>query len=143
MSIFGIIGISALIAVFALSICGLISVLREPESNTFWIITVIITVIVLICSTLVGIGLTTENERIYVAKYEMQKLTIEQSLDSNMLTGLERVELVNKAIELNGELAERKTSFNLWHHVHYDDGIYDNVDFISFESDNSEITRND
>lgn len=133
MSIFGIIGISALIAALAFGICGLISTCRYNVSKTFWIVSAVISIVVLICSTLVGIGLTTENERVYVAKYEMQKLTIEQSLASDMLTGLERVELVNKAIELNGELAERKARFDLWHTVHYDNSIYDNVDFISFE----------
>jgi hypothetical protein len=65
-----------------------------------------------------------------VAKYEAQKATIEQSLDSDVLSGLERIELVNEAAELNGELAERKAQSERWHVVYYEDGIYDNVESI-------------
>ena len=133
MSIFGIIGLSIAIAMIVFLVFALCDICVEIESDKFWIIAIVVSIAILICSILVGIGLTTENERIYVAKYEMQKLTIEQSLASDMLTGLERIELVNKAIELNGELAERKARFDLWHTVYYDNSIYDNVDFISFE----------
>lgn len=81
----------------------------------------------------VGIGMCDEDDRVYVQKYLAQKNVIEQSLDNEDLTGFERIELVNKAAELNGELAERKATFELWHVVHYDNTIYDGVEFINLK----------
>lgn len=134
MSIFGIIGISIGISICVLLICILIAFSIDKECDAkFWAFSLAIMAIVLVGGILLGVGISTTNERIYIARYEVQKQTIEQSLASNMLTGLERVELVNKAIELNGELAEHKAKFNLWHTIYYDNSIYDNVDFIVFE----------
>ena len=135
MSIFGIIAITGLMATLVFCIGGLASdTATWSYSDKGMTIAAVIAVAVWIIGILVGIGLVTEDERIYVAKYEMQKTTIEESLESDTLTGLERIELVNKAIELNGELAERKARFDLWHTVHYDNSIYDDVDFISFKN---------
>ena len=134
MSIFGIIGISIGITLILFLVFVLVAVATDNEDNDkFWNIVIVASIVIIMGSTLIGIGIATEDERVYIAEYEIQKLTIEQSLKSDMLTGLERVELVNKAIELNGELAKRKASFNLWHTVYYDNSIYDNVDFIVFE----------
>ena len=133
MSIFGIIGFTFCISLIVSMVFCLVAIIRCKASKRFWIIAIITSIAVWVSLIFVGIGLATESEQIYVAQYETQKLTIEQSLKSDMLTGLERVELVNKAIELNGELAKRKVSFNLWHTVYYDNSIYDNVDFIVFE----------
>ena len=52
------------------------------------------------------------------------------SLENEELSGLERIELVKQATELNGELAERKARVQLWHFVVYDNTIYDNVELI-------------
>lgn len=49
-----------------------------------------------------------------IAGYEAQKITIEQSLDNEDLSGLERIELVNKASELNEWLAEEKIEISKW-----------------------------
>lgn len=135
MSIFGIIAITGLMAILVFCIgCLASDTAIWSYSDKGITIAAVIAAAVWIIGILVGIGLVTEDERIYVAKYEMQKTTIEESLESDTLTGLERIELVNKAIELNGELAERKARFDLWHTVHYDNSIYDDVDFISFKN---------
>ncbi len=89
-----------------------------------------ICILLFIGSPFVGVGIYTQNEKVYVQKYLAQKHTIEMSLASEELTGLERVQLVTKATELNGELAERKARFNLWHYVSYDNTIYKNIEFI-------------
>lgn len=49
-----------------------------------------------------------------IAGYEAQKITIEQSLDNEDLSGLERIELVNNASELNEWLAEEKIEISKW-----------------------------
>jgi hypothetical protein len=51
-------------------------------------------------------------------------------LKSEVLSGLERIELVNKAAELNGELAKRKAQSELWHYVYYDNNVYKNIEPI-------------
>ena len=49
-----------------------------------------------------------------IAGYEAQKITIEQSLDNEDLSGLERIELVNNASKLNEWLAEEKIEISKW-----------------------------
>ena len=141
MNIFEIIGLTLLISivVFFLSwgFCCLIQAYMEKWSNDYWFLTWLISLIIAICAwmgfTFVGIGIYTEEERIFIARFEAQKQTIEMSLDNENLSGLEKIELVKKATELNGELAERKSRFNMWHYVSYDNSMYDNIEPISLE----------
>ena len=133
MSIFGIILLSLFISVFAFIVFILIAAIINdwdtPERPVV-ISGVILSVLILIGCTFVGIGMNTEDERIFIAKFNAQKSTIEQSLNSDVLSGLERVQLVNQATELNGELSERKVLYERWHHVCYSDNLYDDVEFI-------------
>lgn len=133
MSIFGIIGLCFVIG----AVCGLLALFIMSALNDFddpdkpqIIITVAIFLVIWIAGIFIGIGLVTDYERAYVAKYEAQKYTIEASLNSDILSGLERVELVNQAAVFNGEMAERKAHFNRWHHATYDKHLYDDVELI-------------
>ena len=130
MSIFGIVGLSFLIACFIVYVFGLIAAFPYKENWTIFNIGIIVAGVIFIASIFIGVGINTECAQVWSAKYEAQKTTIEQSLDSDVLTGLERIELVNKAAELNGELAERKASSELWHYVYYDDTVYKNIEPI-------------
>ena len=132
MSIIVIIVLSVLVG----ALVGLISSVKFWVNEDFKpaIITlVIVALAIAVGGTLLGIGLTTEDERVFVAQYESQKTTIETSINSDILTGAERVALVTKAAELNGELATRKTLYDRWHHVTFDSTIYDDVEFIKFD----------
>lgn len=129
MSIFGIIAITFLILCLLYLLINIPYFLDE-YSDAYFTTNSIIVVILWIASIFVGIGITTEEEKVYVQKYLAQKQTIEMSLENEALTGLERIELVKQATELNGELAERKARFQLWHFVVYDNTIYDNVELI-------------
>lgn len=135
MSLFGIIGFSFLIA--AISFCvGMVCILfNDYVSDKIVLLNAVISVVILISSVFIGIGINTTNERVYVSKYKVQKETIEASINSYVLGDLEKNKLVNKAIDINGEFAERKFRYSLWHHVHYDNHIYDNVDFIQFNKE--------
>lgn len=135
MSIFRIIGICFIICCFILLILIIPYMLSNEQYNEdslYWKIAIPIVAVLFIGSIFIGIGINTENEKIYVKKYLAQKETIEMSLESEELSGLERIELVKKATGLNGELAEKKAMFELWHFVTYDNTIYDNVEFIDF-----------
>lgn len=129
MSIFGIIAISLLPA-FLVILIGFLTTFDNHNEDIKMLITFIIAVVVFLASIFIGIGLNTENAKVWSANFEAQKTTIEQSLDSETLSGFERIELVNKAAELNGELAERKFSSELWNYVYYDKDVYKNIEPI-------------
>ncbi len=136
MSIFGIIGICLFICGGA-TLIGLIPCFVDDYWD--WLfpkIFIPVMIALFIGAIFIGIGINTESERVYIKKYIAQKETIEISLESEDLTGYERVQLVTKATELNGELAEKKARFDLWHFVVYDNTIYDNVEFINLNRGN-------
>ena len=137
MSIFLVVLLACLAAILVGMIPALVWEIIDSCTSVYidekWvqITAVIIGLVFFVIGIFVGVGLVTEDERIYISKYEAEKAVIEQSLDSDVLTGLERVQLVTKAAELNGEFAERKARYERWHHVCYDNTLYDNIDFIS------------
>jgi hypothetical protein len=136
MSIFGIMIIALLIAMLIGVIVWGGLYLSDVWDDRFGLsltIVIVTTVVILVAGTLLGIGLETEGQRVFVAKYEIQKETVERSLASGALTPMERIELVNKVVDLNGELAERKASCSRWHVVLYDKHIFDNVEFINLD----------
>lgn len=132
MSIFGIIGVCFAIALLLWSISMLVVVLGESKNASRWVIS-IIAIAIWIGAVFIGIGIYTEEERLFIAKFEAQKQTIEMSLDNENLSGLERIELVKQASELNGEMAERKAKLQVWHYVTYNNSMYDNIEPISLE----------
>lgn len=81
----------------------------------------------------VGATIDNNSHRAFVASYNAQKFTIEQSLRNSDLSGFERIELVRQASELNGEIAVRKTRIQQWNYFHIDDSIYDGVEYITLE----------
>jgi hypothetical protein len=138
MSIFGILELSFLLACL---ICFICIAGYTASDNEGWITAAIICFLaVILVAPIIGVGINTTNERVYIQKYTAQKETIEASLESETLTGLERVELVTKAVDLNGEFAERKAKFDIWHHVYFDNSIYDGMEPIDL---NKGVVEND
>ena len=136
MSIFEIITLAALIGVMVFLIYLLVvSAINDFDdlSAIAFIAGCIVWIGVTITGTFIGILINTEYERGYVNRYKAQKATIEMSLECEELSGLERIELVNKAVELNGEFAERKTQYDRWDYVCYDNSLYDGLDIINLK----------
>lgn len=136
MSIFWIIFLALLFAALLAGIAFvLIMVIADFDVPDWFPRTmIIIGVILWVVFIFAGIGINTEDHNLWLAKYEAQKYTIEASIESETLSGLERIELVNKAAELNGELAYRKEAIKLWHHVVYGNkSIYDGVEPIQIK----------
>jgi hypothetical protein len=135
MSIFLIILLSILVAILVGTLTwiaiSIISGFDAPDWTGLAL--VIVTIILWIVFIFVGIGINTEDHKAWAAVYEAQKYTIEASIESETLSGLERIELVNKAAELNGELARRKTIIDRWYHVTYDDTMYNGVEMIQIK----------
>ena len=131
MNIFGVIACCFAVCLFVALIYILIfGVSLENDSSLFWKLSAIAFLVVWAGAVFIGIGINTQEEKVYVQKYLAQKQTIEMSLENEELTGLERIELVKQATELNGKIAERKARFQLWHFVVYDNTIYDNVELV-------------
>ena len=131
MNIFGVIACCfAVCLVIALIYLLIFDVALENDSSLFWELSAIAFLVVWAGAVFIGIGINTQEEKVYVQKYLAQKQTIEMSLENEELTGFERIELVKQATELNGEIAERKARFQLWHFVVYDNTIYDNVELV-------------
>lgn len=71
-----------------------------------------------------------------LASFEAQKQTIEQAISNESLGGLERIELVNQASELNAWLAEEKIKLTKWSKFDiYQEvkDLYANAEYISLE----------
>lgn len=71
-----------------------------------------------------------------IESYNIQKQTIEQAIHNANLGGLERIELVNNAKELNAWLAEQKVKINKWSNFDIKQNIkdlYSNAEYISLE----------
>lgn len=132
MSIFGIIGLSIMITAFIVAFHFLICAVMDNYDSALNKKTLVIYVVLTLVAVFVGIAINTESETIFIDKYIAQKTTIEQSLESTSISDMERIELVNKAVDLNGELASHKSRYERWHHVTYDRTMYNDVEFIVF-----------
>jgi hypothetical protein len=101
-----------------------------------WLIALIIGIGAWIGFTFIGVKLNTDSHKVFLQVYLVQKETIEMSLESDNLSGFERIELVKQATELNGELTKRKTYIKYWYSGVSDNTIYDNVEFINLNRGN-------
>lgn len=113
----------------------------EASDETFTKVVVtssILCIVAWLGSIIFSIHVATLNEKVYVEQFNAEKATIEQSLKSDALSGAERIQLVNKTVDLNGELAKRKAEFSIWYNVYFDNTIYDNVEPITFIKEKEE-----
>lgn len=91
---------------------GLISVdlLDAPD----WVVTVVFLAVFLLCG-FAGFYMEKQFSSKYVETYIATKQTIEASLYSESLTGLERVKLVEQAVNANAALASEKYTASKWY----------------------------
>lgn len=133
MNILGITTLAFLVGTLAFAITMLLITIADPIDNLPWlIVAIVLGIAVWIGGVFIGIDINTKDAKTFIASYEAEKFTIEQSLNADALTGFERIELVKRASELNGKLAARKEKSTFWHWVYFEKGIYDNVEFIDF-----------
>ena len=72
-----------------------------------------------------GISVEKNSNSRYVDQYQAQKETIEASLQSDVLSGLERIQLVQQAAEANKELAGYQYDCRQWYGFAVDDRVLD------------------
>lgn len=98
-----------------------------------WTIPLILAICFWVGAIFIGMDINDNSHKAYAQKYLIQKATIEMSLENDKLSGFERIELVKQAVELNGELAERKRAIKHWNSGVLDKTIYDNIEFIKLD----------
>ena len=111
----------------------------DRKQKAFLASIIVVVILTLVSIPVITMGTETNAEIEYITNYKTQKEVIENSLQSETLTGYERAALVNKAAELNGELAERKVVFNRWYNCYLDYSLYDNVEPINLDISKEEI----
>lgn len=89
----------------------LIYVLVEDHEKLF----IMIGCVVFILTVMGSLYIRVEMSRQWAVGYRAQKATIESSLQSDLLSGYERVALVQQAAECNQELAERQYKASRWY----------------------------
>ena len=89
----------------------LIYVLVEDHEKLF----IMIGCAVFILTVIGSLYMSVEMSRQWAVGYRAQKATIESSLQSDLLSGYERVALVQQAAECNQELAERQYKASQWY----------------------------
>lgn len=89
----------------------LIYVLVEDHEKLF----ITIGCVVFILTVMGSLYIRVEMSRQWAVGYRAQKATIESSLQSDLVSGYERVALVQQATECNQELAERQYKASRWY----------------------------
>lgn len=96
----------------------------EIESKGFF---AVLGCVVILGSVIWFLYSNVETSRQWATGYNASKTTIENSLQSDLLTGYERMALVQQAAEYNQELAERQYRASQWY------GFDESRDILSLE----------
>lgn len=96
----------------------------EIESKGFF---AVLGCVVILGSVIWFLYSNVETSRQWATGYNATKTTIENSLQSDLLTGYERMALVQQAAEYNQELAERQYRASQWY------GFDESRDILSLE----------
>lgn len=83
--------------------------------------------VIILCSVVGSVYDDVETSRQWATGYNASKTTIEDSLQSDLLTGFERMALVQQAAEYNQELAKRQYRASRWY------GFNESRDILSLE----------
>lgn len=75
----------------------------------------VIWIVFILLGGFAGFYIEKQSNSKYVESYIATKQTIEVSLSSEVLTGLERVQLVEQAVTANAELASEKYTASKWY----------------------------
>ena len=98
-------------ALVPLMVVFLIYVFVEDHEKLF----IGISCVAFILTVMGSLYIRVEMSRQWAVGYRAQKATIESSLQSDLLSGYERVALVQQAAECNQELAERQYKASRWY----------------------------
>ena len=92
---------------------------------------IIVTAVVVLClSTFIGARIHIRMFEGDVRQFETAKATYSEAIKSEDITGLERIEIVNKITEENKALARLKYDATKWYYFYLPDNLVDNLEPI-------------
>lgn len=120
--------IGFMIALLVGLVCALVWIVVDGEyssktSKNTLCIGVVITILTWVVVSALLIDSDKTTYRAWTQKYISQKQLIEESLDNEKLSGLERVELVKQANELNAGLIDKQFLCVKWYSFAMDDKV--------------------
>lgn len=101
--------------------------------NDNLILNIFIFILSITIGIIVGYYVDKLNYEQYINSYTIKKETIESSLNSNILSDLEKIELLKQVVELNGELAENKVKVNKFIYFYLDKSKINELEKINLE----------
>ena len=93
-------------------------------------ISIIIAVVVLCLSTFVGARVHIRMFESEVRRFEIAKATYSEAIKSEDISGLERIEIVNKIVEENKILSKLKYDATKWYYFYLPDNLVGNLEPI-------------
>lgn len=98
--------------------------------TTYGKINIVVAVVVLCLSTFIGARIHIRMFEGDVRQFESAKATYSEAIKSNDISGLERIEIVNKITEENKTLARLKYDATKWYYFYLPDNLVDNLEPI-------------
>ena len=136
-------GVGILIAGLVLSIISLINDFTAEKFYTDWNekkdkkclttygkINIVTAVVVLCLSTFIGVRIHIRMFESDIRQFESAKATYSEAIKSEDISGLERIEIVNKITEENKTLARLKYDATKWYYFYLPDNLVDNLEPI-------------
>lgn len=125
-------GIGILFSILAVATIALINEFTYNCDLLDWNgkIQIIIFVIVLCLSMFIGARVHIRMFERDVRQFESAKATYSEAIKSEDITGLERIEIVNKITEENKTLARLKYDATKWYYFYLPDNLVDNLEPI-------------
>ena len=98
--------------------------------TTYGKINIVTAVVVLCLTTFIGARIHIRMFEGDVRQFETAKATYSEAIKSEDITGLERIEIVNKITEENKALARLKYDATKWYYFYLPDNLVDNLEPI-------------
>ena len=89
-----------------------------------------IAIAILCLSTYIGARMHIREFENEIRQFEAAKVVYSESIKSESITGLERIEIVNKIVEENKKLVELKYDATKWYYFYLPDSLVDNLEPI-------------
>ncbi|MEG0577008.1 MAG: hypothetical protein RR500_04060 [Bacilli bacterium] len=103
------------------------------ESNYCIIIGIFIIVLGIIIGAVIGIKVEKVNYEKFINSYNLTKETIEKSIKSSDITGLERVNLIEQINKKNEELEDIRVNVKQWWYSYLDKDLLNSLEPIKIE----------
>lgn len=98
--------------------------------TTYGKINIVVAVVVLCLSTFIGARIHIRMFEGDINQFESAKATYSEAIKSNDISGLERIEIVNRIAEENKTLARLKYDATKWYYFYLPDNLVDNLEPI-------------